>query len=217
MDTTQIVPTILTNDPEEYKKLIAMYQPFAKRLQVDIADGTFAPSLTIPVNNVWWPEGWQVDVHMMVVRPSEHLPVILQLKPSLCIFHAETGEDLLPMFEQLKSNGIKAGVALMKPTFPGDYKQFIEAADHVLVFAGDIGKQGSTADMLQTEKVALIKAINPNCEIGWDGGANLRTTRAIAHAGFDVINVGSALATAQDPSAMFEALTAEIDKRGVVL
>ncbi len=217
MNTTQIVPTILTNNPEEYKKLIAMYQPFAKRIQVDIADGTFAPDLTIPVNNVWWPEGWEVDVHMMVVRPSEHLPIILQLKPSLCIFHAETGEDLLPMFDQLKANGIKAGVALMKPTFPGDYKEFIAAADHVLVFAGDIGKQGSKADMLQTEKVPLIKAINPNAEIGWDGGANLQTTRAIVHAGFDVINVGSALSTAQDPSAMFEALNAEIDKRGVVL
>ena len=121
------------------------------------------------------------------------------------------------MFEQLKANGIKAGVALMKPTFPGDYKEFIAAADHVLVFAGDIGKQGSKADMLQTEKVPLIKAINPNAEIGWDGGANLQTTRAIVHAGFDVVNVGSALSTAKDPSAMYEALTAEIDKRGVVL
>ena len=217
MGNTQIVPTILTGDPDEYQKLVGIYQPFAKRVQVDIADGTFAPNLTIPVNNVWWPEGWQVDVHMMVVRPSEHLPIILQLKPSLCIFHAETGEDLLPMFEQLKAAGIKAGVALMKPTFPGEYKQFIEAADHVLVFAGDIGKQGGKADMLQTEKVALIKAINDKVEIGWDGGANLQTTRAIAHAGFDVINVGAALSQAQDPSAMYEALVAEIDKRGVVL
>ncbi len=217
MNAAEIVPTILTNDPEQYKMLIAKFQPFAKRVQVDIADGTFAPAITIPVNNVWWPQGWAVDLHMMVARPSEHMPILLQLKPSLVIFHAETGEDLLPLFDQLKSAGIKAGVALMKPTFPGSVRPFIEKADHVLVFAGEIGKQGSTADMLQTEKIQLIKDINPNVEVGWDGGANLRTVRAIYRAGATVINVGSALTGAEDPTAMYEALNSDLDKRGVVL
>lgn len=212
-----IVPTILTNDPNFYKRQMDTYQPFAKRIQIDIADGTFAPNVTIPANNVWWPEGTAIDLHMMVVRPSEQMQTILQLKPTLCIFHAETGEDLLPMFEQLRAAGIKAGVALMKSTYPGSVRQFIEAADHVLVFAGEIGKQGSETDMLQTEKIPLVRQINQNCEIGWDGGANLKNVRAIARAGADVINVGSALANATDPSAAFEELTADLDKRGVVL
>ncbi len=217
MNAAEIVPTILTNNPEQYKALITKFQPFAKRIQVDIADGTFAPAVTIPENNVWWPQGWTVDLHMMVVRPSEHMPILLQLKPSLVIFHAETGEDLLLMFDQLKAAGIKAGVALMKPTYPGSVKQFIEKADHVLIFAGEIGKQGSTADMLQTEKIQLVKDINPNVEIGWDGGANLKTVRAITRAGADVINVGSALTGAEDAKAMYDALVADLDKRGVIL
>lgn len=213
----EIVPTILTNDTEQYKKLITAFQPFARRVQIDVSDGTFAPSTTLPLNQLYWPKEWQTDFHMMVVRPSEHLPLILQLKPSLVIFHAEAGEDLLPLFQQLKAAGIKAGVALMRSTFPGSVKQYIEAADHVLVFAGEIGKQGGQADMLQAEKIPLIKAINPNAEIGWDGGGNLRNVRTIHRAGADVINVGSALTNASDPSAMYEALVADLDKRGVVL
>lgn len=213
----EIAPTILTNDGEQYKKLVTTFQPFAKRVQIDVSDGTFAPSATLPLNQVYWPKEWQVDFHMMVVRPSEHLPLILQLKPSLCIFHAESGENLLPLFEQLKAAGIKTGVAIMRSTFPGSIKQYIEAADHVLIFAGEIGKQGSQADMLQTEKIPLVKAINPNAEIGWDGGANLRTVRAIYRAGADVINVGSAISNATDPGAMYEALVADLDKRGVVI
>ena len=213
----EIVPTILTNDGEQYKKLVTTFQPFAKRVQIDVSDGTFAPSATLPLNQVYWPKEWQIDFHMMVVRPSEHLPLILQLKPSLCIFHAESGENLLPLFEQLKAAGIKTGVAIMRSTFPGSIKQYIEAADHVLIFAGEIGKQGSQADMLQTEKIPLIKAINPNAEIGWDGGANLRTVRAIYRAGADVINVGSAITNATDPGAMYESLVADLDKRGVVI
>ncbi len=213
----EIVPTILTNDGEQYKKLVTTFQPFAKRVQIDVSDGTFAPSATLPLNQVYWPKEWQIDFHMMVVRPSEHLPLILQLKPSLCIFHAESGENLLPLFEQLKAAGIKTGVAIMRSTFPGTIKQYIEAVDHVLIFAGEIGKQGSQADMLQTEKIPLVKAINPNAEIGWDGGANLRTVRAIYRAGADVINVGSAISNATDPGAMYESLVADLDKRGVVI
>lgn len=213
----EIVPTILTNDLEQYKKTITAFQPFARRVQIDVSDGTFAPSTTLPLNNYFWPKEWQVDFHMMVVRPSEQMPLLLQLKPSLVIFHAESGENLLPLFEQLKANNIKSGVALMKTTFPGNVKQYIEAADHVLVFAGEIGKQGSEADLLQTEKISLIKEINPNVEIGWDGGANLRNARTIARAGADIINVGSALSTASDPGVMYENLVADLDKRGVVI
>ena len=88
-----IVPTILTNNPDQYKQIIAIYQSFAKRVQIDIADGTFAPNKTIPVDNVWWPQGWETDIHMMVVRPSEHMPILLKLKPNLVIFHAETDEN----------------------------------------------------------------------------------------------------------------------------
>lgn len=217
MINTQIVPTILTNNPEEYKGIVAKLQPFAKRVQIDVSDGTFAPNVTVPLNTVWWPQGWEIDLHLMIARPSEQMPTILQLKPNLCIFHVETGEDLLPMFEQLRAAGIKAGLALMKGSYPGKFRQFIEQADHVLVFAGEIGKQGSIADMLQTEKIPLIKEISPNAEIGWDGGANMKNTRAIAHAGADVINVGSAIMTAEDPKKMFDDLSAEVDKRGIVL
>lgn len=217
MHETKIIPAILTNDPEKYKAHIAAYQNFATRVHVDISDGTLVPVTTIPTNSIWWPQGWEVDVHMIAARPSDHLATLLQLKPSLCIFHAETEEDLLPIFAKLKEAGIRTGVALMKPTFPGSVKHLIEASDHVLVFAGDLGQQGSVADMLQVEKVSLIRDLKPEVEIAWDGGANLKNTRALAHTGIDAINVGSALSTSENPAETYKALVEETDKRGVVL
>ena len=214
---TVIVPTILAANKDQFNAFVAAYQGFAKRVQIDITDGQLAPTLTLPESEAVLPEGIQADFHMMVARPSEHLQNIIALKPSLCIFHAECAEDLLPIFTQLKGAGIKAGVALMKQTFPAVYRGAIEAADHVLIFAGELGRQGGQADMLQTEKVDLIKAINPNAEIGWDGGANLKNVRALAHAGIDVINVGSAIAGAPNPGEMYQNLQADLDKKGVVL
>ena len=86
-----------------------------------------------------------------------------------------------------------------------------------MIFAGQIGVQGSTADMMQMEKIGIIRKLKPEVEIGWDGGANMQTMRALAHADLDVINVGSALTKAENPAEVYAELTAEIDKSGVVL
>ena len=153
----------------------------------------------------------------MAAKPSESLDTILKLSPSLCILHAEASENLLPIFEVLKNAGIKTGVALLQSTFPGNVKQSIDAADHVLIFAGQLGVQGSPADLMQMEKIPLIRNMKPEVEIGWDGGANMSNIRALAHADLDVINVGSAISKAENPAQVFEELVAEIDKNGVVL
>ena len=50
---TEIVPTILTNAKNLYHKQYEDYSKFAKRIQVDICDGIFAPARTIDLTNAW--------------------------------------------------------------------------------------------------------------------------------------------------------------------
>ena len=212
-----IVPTILVNNKKDYRMQVELINAFTRRVQIDVTDGIFAPAETLDITNIWWPKGWETDLHLMVARPSEQLETVYKLSPSLCIFHAEVAENLLPVFDDLKAHGIKAGVALLPSTYPGDVKPYIEAADHVLVFAGQLGAQGGTADLLQMEKITLIRNIKPELEIGWDGGANLTNIRALAHADLDVINVGSAISQADNPAEAYAQLVSEIDKNGVIL
>jgi ribulose-phosphate 3-epimerase len=212
-----IVPAILESDPARYKALIESYNTFAKRVQIDISDGEFAPTKTLPETQTYWPKQWQVDMHMMVIQPSAHLDTLLKLQPSLVIFHAETQEDLLPLFATLKKSGIKTGVAILKHTFPGSIKPILDVVDHALIFGGDLGKQGAVADLLLLEKVHIIRNLKPDLEIGWDGGATIQNIRTIAQSGLDVINVGSALATAPDPAATMKALEEESEKPGVAI
>lgn len=210
-----IAPTVLTADPNEFTKLIGLYPTFAKRMQIDVVDGSFVATTTIPESAITaLPANIPVDLHMMVARPSEHLPHILRLKPNLCIFHAEATEDLLPIFAQLKQAGIKAGVAILPRTYPGSVEHYIKAADHVLIFAGELGKNGGTADLLQVEKVKLVRKINPDVEIGWDGGVSMDNVRTLAHSDINILNAGSSLRT-EDPKAAWEALMKEREARGV--
>lgn len=215
--TVAIVPAILTGDKQFYDAQVASISTFARRVQIDITDGVTVPTKTLDLASIYWPENWIVDLHLIVARPSEYLDTILRLKPSLCIFHAEATEDLLPLFAKLKENGIKSGVALLEPTFPGYVKPYIDAADHVLIFAGQLGTQGSAADMMQVEKIPLVRAMKPTLEIGWDGGANLSNIRALAHTELDVINVGSALSAVPNPAEVYAQMVKETDENGVVL
>ena len=212
-----IVPAILTDNKQDFRAQVERINVFTRRVQIDVTDGVFAPTQTLDITNIWWPKNWEADVHLMATNPSQHLDTILKLGPSLCILHAEANEDLTPSFQALKDAGIKTGVALLPSTYPGNVKPYIDMVDHVLIFAGQLGMQGNPADLMQMEKIALIRNMKPEVEIGWDGGANMTNVRALAHADLDVINVGAAISQAENPAAAFQELVAEIDKNGVVL
>ena len=212
-----IVPTITTDNPEVYNANLAEFAKFCKRVHVDTSDGTLAPTNLLPLSSVHGAEGITLDIHIMSARPSSYLADILKIKPSLCIIHAEVDDDVKGFFDQLKAAGIKTGVALIRTTFPKRVQERIAMADHVLIFAGQLGSQGGAIDMMQTEKVPLVRALKPDLEIGWDGGANLTNIRALAHCGADVINVGSAITNASDKAAMYQSLLTEADRKGVLI
>lgn len=215
--TVSIVPAILIDNKQDYRTQVEKINAFTRRVQIDVTDGIFTPLRTLDITSVWWPKNWSADLHLMVSNPSDYLETVLKLGPSLCILHAEANEDLLPTFQALKDAGIKTGLALLSTTFPGHVKQYIDAVDHVLVFAGQLGMQGAAADLMQMEKIPLIRSMKPELEIGWDGGVNLSNVRALAHADLDVINVGSAISRSDNPAETFAQLVSEIDKNGVVL
>ena len=212
-----IVPAILTDNKQDFRTQVEKINAFTRRVQFDVTDGVFAPTQTLDITNIWWPKNWQADLHLMATNPSQMMDTVLKLSPSLCILHAEANEDLAPSFKALKEAGIKTGVALLPSTYPGNVKQYIDMVDHVLIFAGQLGMQGNPADLMQMEKIPLVRNMKPEVEIGWDGGANITNVRALAHADLDVINVGAAISRAENPAAAFQELVAEIDKNGVVL
>lgn len=213
---SQIVPTIMVETVDQFRAQVERITPFARRVHIDLSDGEFAPTFLLSENQIYWPEGWEVDVHAMVARPSEHLGKLLQLKPSLVVLHAEAQEDIIPHLETLKQAGIRAGVGLLKTTVPSTVRNAIEAADHVMIFSGDLGKHNGTASMMQLEKIRLVKKIKPEVEIGWDGGVRVDNAYTLSQGGVDVLNVGGALAEAVNPAEVYNQLVAEINKHGVI-
>jgi ribulose-phosphate 3-epimerase len=213
---SSIVPTVLASTPEEYKESLQKVHTFATRIHVDLSDGTFAPNQTIGVDKIWWPQEWQVDIHAMVADPAAYVDTLLAMKPHMITFHAEVKADMLSILQTVKMGGVKAGIALMRSTVPSDIAPLIEAADHVLVFSGDLGKYGGTASLMQLEKVRLIKNINNAVEIGWDGGVAVENAFSLSQGGVDVLYAGGAIQKAADPQGAYNALVNEVNKQGVM-
>lgn len=214
--SAQIAPAVLAETTDQFKAQMEKIHQLANRVHIDITDGEFAPSFTINVSEAWWPEGWHADIHAMVARPSEYIDQLIALRCDLIIFHAEVQEDLMPIIQKVKAAGIKAGIALQRPTVPSTIANLIQAVDHVMIFSGDLGRYGGTASLMQLEKVRLIRAIKPEVEVGWDGGVNLENAFNLAQGGIDVLNVGGTIAKSADPGETYKALVAEINKHGVI-
>lgn len=214
--TAQIAPAVLAETTDQFKQMMEKIHQLADRVHIDISDGEFAPTFTINATEAWWPQGWHADIHAMVARPSEYVDQLIALKADLIIFHAEVQEDLLPTIQKIKSAGMKAGIALQRPTVPSTVAHLIEAVDHVMIFSGDLGRYGGNASLMQLEKVRLIRAIKPDVEIGWDGGVTVENAFGLTQGGVDVLNVGGAIAKSADPGAAYASLVAEINKHGVI-
>lgn len=213
---TQIAPCITVETDDLYKQALERLEPFAERVHIDISDGEFAPTFLVGADQLSWPDTWHVDIHAMVMRPSEYIGELIKRKPSLIVLHAEADEDLAPVMKQIKQADIKVGLALLKTTVPKTVSHLIEEADHVLIFSGDLGHYGGKASMMQLEKVRLIRMIHPEVEIGWDGGATIENVYTLSQGGIDVINSGGTINKADDPADVYRKMVAETNKHGVL-
>lgn len=201
-----ICPTVLAEDAHAYREQMARIEPFAVRAQIDLCDGDFTPNKTVGLAQIYWPDGLVADLHLMFKRPAEQLETCISLNPNLVIIHAEAEGDLRAMVLELQSVGIKAGVALLAGSKPEAHQDLIGLADHILLFAGDLGHFGGTANMDVLKKIPDVRALNPVAELGWDGGISPENVPLLLSQGVEVLNVGGFIQRADDPAAAYDAL-----------
>ncbi len=201
-----ICPTVLSGDAEEYHEQMKRIAQFATRVHIDLADGRFAPTKTLPIHQVWWPGGIQADLHVMYKEPFRHTKELIGLKPQLIIVHAEADGDFMAFADQAHTAGIAVGVALRPETMPAVIVPALDFIDHVLVFSGHLGHFGGQADTHLLTKVLQLKQQKPSLEIGWDGGINNKNAAVLAAGGVNVLNTGGFIQHAADPQAAYEQL-----------
>jgi len=201
-----ICPSVLSFNAHDYRAQMELVAGYAKRVHIDLMDGIFTPTTSPTLEQVWWPNNLSADIHLMHERPLERLAQLEHLAPELVIWHYEAKVDHKELMRQLHLADIKCGLALLPKTPAKAIFPLLPRLDHVLIFSGDLGLYGGKANLNLLNKAKAIKEINPDIELGWDGGVNDQNARQIAEAGVSVLNVGGYLAQAPDPQAAYAKL-----------
>lgn len=203
---TVICPTVLAENTETFASQMERIAQFATRVHIDLADGHFTPTKTIPIHEVWWPGGMQADLHVMYREPFKHAKELLGLKPQLIIIHAEAEGDFVAFADAAHAAGVAVGVALKPETQVQLIAPALDLIDHVLVFSGNLGHFGGQANTHLLTKVLQLKRLKPSLEVGWDGGINNKNVRILAAGGVNVLNAGGFIQHAANPQAAYEQL-----------
>lgn len=204
-DMSIICPTVTAYDTHAYREQMERVEPFAGRIHIDLMDGDFAPTKSPSLSQIWLPKA-TADIHLMYRRPMNYLEQLVELKPNLVIIHAEADVDHAHFATHLRENGIKAGLALLQDTAVDSIADLMPCFDHVLVFSGDLGHHGGTADLKLLDKVKEVKDKFPSAEISWDGGINDQNAKQLVEVGVDILNVGGFIQQAPDAEQAYKRL-----------
>src|ERR1700741_3739521 len=201
-----ICPTVTAFSPTEYSEQLQRVTSFANRVHIDLMDGRFAPSTSPSLDEINLPHDVIVDIHLMYQEPMTVLEKLILMKPHMVVIHNEASVHHMHFTAELHRHGIDVGLAILQDT-PIEYAyQIMHSFDHVLVFSGNLGYHGGTADLGLLDKVRKIREHHPDAEIGWDGGINADNAKALIDAGVDVLNVGGFIQKSSDPKAAYATL-----------
>lgn len=168
-------------------------------------DGHFVPNITIgpliveairPVTNL------PLDVHLMIENPDQYIGAFAKAGADIITVHVEACTHLHRTIQQIKAEGVKAGVVLNPHTPVSMIEHVLEDVDLVLFMTVNPGFGGQSFIHSVLPKISqvasMIEERNLQVEIEVDGGVNSETSKLCIEAGANVLVAGSAIYNQKD-------------------
>lgn len=210
-----IAPSLLSADFGNLARDIQMInQSKADWFHVDIMDGNFVPNLSIgfPVLKAIAAHAQKpLDIHLMIVNPDLYIERFCKEgKAEYLTVHYEACTHLHRTIQNIKSYGVKAGVALNPHTPVSVLEDILPELDLVLLMSVNPGFGGQKFIPQTLHKVArlraMINALQLPTLIEVDGGVGLNNYKDLAMAGSNALVCGNSVFGAQDPIHTIELL-----------
>lgn len=201
-----ICPTITAFNMHEYATQLKQASRLSHRVHIDLMDGSFAPSKSPSLSEIYLPHHAKADIHLMYERPMAVIDELIKLNPRMVIIHSEAEVRHMHFVAMLHRHGIKAGIAILQESSIEDAHRIMHSFDHVLIFSGNLGYHGGKADLSLVDRVKQISDHHPDAEIGWDGGIKAGNAKELLEAGVDVLNVGGFIQKSDKPNDAYATL-----------
>jgi ribulose-phosphate 3-epimerase len=209
----QVLPSVMSADflrlGEQVEGLIAAG---ARAFHVDVMDAHFVPNLTLgpgltaalagPVRAA----GGTVDVHLMVSRPGELIPLFAPHADAISV-HLEAGPHPHRLLGAIREAGCLAGLAINPGTPVEGVAELVDELDYVNVLAVNPGFAGQAFIARTPDRVRRLAALlGGQARIEVDGGIGAATLPAARDAGADLFVSASSIFGAPDPIAAYAEL-----------
>jgi len=210
MPKIEIMPSILAADMGNLEAAVRLCeQSGADQIHLDIMDGVFVPNISMGpavvamINRV---TDLPLDVHLMLIRPQQHIEAFAKAGADTILIHIEADCDVEDTLQKIRDLGCKAGITVNPPTPVDSIFKTLESGlvDEVLVMSVNPGFGGQSYIADAEEKVAEIRRRYPEMLISIDGGIDLETVKPAAAHGANLFVAGTSLFKAPD---MKEAIT----------
>ncbi len=209
-----INPSILSADFANLQAALTAIAT-ADYAHVDVMDNHFVPNLTLGapvVARLAEVSPVPLDVHLMIDDPDRWAPAYVEAGAASVTFHAEAAAAPVRLARDLRSAGVRVGVAVRPATPVEPFLELLDEIDMLLVMTVEPGFGGQSFIAGTLRKIrrarAAVQAAGTGTWIQVDGGINRQTVPQVTAAGANVLVAGSAVYGAADVAAQIEALRA---------
>jgi ribulose-phosphate 3-epimerase len=220
---TKVLPAIIPVNKVQLEEEMGKVSSFADFVQIDIADGTFAPVKTWPYNGrdteyfeqlktemAGWPK-WEdvnIELHLMVAHPENILEEWISTGISAVVAHIESTENFQKVIDICKSHEITLGIAMKPSTDISKIENFVSQTDFIQVMGSDnLGRHNVPLDSIAVLKIKSLQKLYPERIIAIDIGVTEDTEEMLIEAGVDKIISGGAILNSADPKSVYDSLS----------
>jgi ribulose-phosphate 3-epimerase len=209
-----VAPSLLASDflhLEDECKMVNESE--ADWFHLDVMDGRFVPNISfgLPViSQVSKIAKKPCDVHLMILEPERYAEAFKEAGANHLIVHIEVCPHLHRNIQQIKSLGMKAGVAVNPHTPIDSLKDILGDVDIVLLMSVNPGFGGQSFIPNTLNKIRELRKIidgnKLNVKIEIDGGVTVENAASIVAAGADVLVAGNTVFNSAEPKTIIHQL-----------